>query len=341
MTDEQREQLEDIERQQQELEEEILRLRELNDERDNQDASQALQRAQEASQQARESFKKQDPQEAQEQQERAEQELQRAADELEEERQRYEDLRQEELLFRLEEELVEFLETQRPITIATAEALADLENGGRLSRPERRRLNEAGETERELAAKTKFLREALEEDSALVFTHVLRSNEVDLNDVADRLVGRRPDVSPFTVQLQRDVEQRAERMLKSIQDERERMREERERQEQEGQQDQQNQQDQNGQQQERLVSAISELIMLRKLEEDLAERTRVLSDLYGAVGDEGLTEADASLAERLAHQHEELTTIFEKIKSQVQAFLGEQAAEPGADGESGQEGSGR
>ena len=118
-------------------------------------------------------------------------------DELEEEQDRYMDLRQEELLFRMKDELTSFLEKQRPITAKTKEYQAS-SNGGRLSRSKRRKVNGLGEEEQALAGKIELLVDALSEEGNLVYQSVLNANLEDLGEIARRLAGRAPDVGSFT-----------------------------------------------------------------------------------------------------------------------------------------------
>lgn len=111
-----------------------------------------------------------DSEQTDEQQQQAEQALADAQDAFEEERDRYMDLRQEELLFRMREELEQLLAKQKEATLQTVQAAEELAAGARLSRPLRRRLNEVGEAERGLGAKCSVLSEALAKESELVYS---------------------------------------------------------------------------------------------------------------------------------------------------------------------------
>jgi len=318
--------------QQEQLRDEILRLRQMMEERQNREAQNALDRAADAAQKAQESMEQGDRQEALEQQQEAREALEEAAEALEEERDRYMDLRQEELMFRMKDELEEFLAKQEPITAGTAEIGESAASSGRVSRPSRKRLNQYGETERELAAKLAFVREALQEEGNQVFDFVLRSNQEDLESIADRLAGRAPDPGSYTVMMQKDVEERTRELLGALEEARQRREEER----QQGEQQQQEQQQQEGenkfnQQRERLVELVAELKMLRKLEEKTAEQIRQMEVLLQGRSDD-ISEVDARLIERLANRHNEINSVFKNIKSQL-----EQALQPPQEGESNQE----
>ncbi len=327
LTEQEKQNLEQVAEKQKQLEEDIIDLAKLVEERQNRRASQALKEAQQASQRASRALEEGKPEEADEQQAEAEQKLEEARQELEEERDRYLDLRQEELLFKIGEELTEFLEAQRPLTEQTEAAGEVYAEKGKLSRPARRKLNQVGERELELIARTEFILQALVEEGVLVFSHALKANVADLKEVADRLSGRRPDPSEFTVMLQRDVEMRAEQLLAALKREQERRQNEN--------QGQQQQQNQFGNQKQPLVPLIAELKMLKRMEEDMQQRTEEIERLIAAAGADGVTEFDLALAERLAHQHAALTDIFKKIKSGIEQQMqqGEGADDPFDDGE--------
>lgn len=336
LTDEQRQQLAETAAEQERLREDIIRLAELLEERENRRAQEALSRAQQASEQAEQSLRRGDVDQAREQQQEAREQLEQAQQALEQERDRYQDLRQEELLFRIEEELQAFLDSQKEVTAETERTGSELRDGARMTRPMRRNLNRLGETERELSGKVRYVREALAEEGTLVFTHVLESNERDLVDVSERLAGRSPDPGEFTVLLQRDVEDRTEQLLLALQRERQRRREQRQQQQQQQQDQQQQSENQFGPQRERLVPIISELIMLKQMEEEMMQRTTELDRLIVVAGADGITDVEAAMAERLAHQHNALTAIFQQLKAQLEQALGQQA-----EGQEQQEGRGR
>lgn len=111
-----------------------------------------------------------------------------------------------------------------------------------MTRPMRRNLNRLGERERELAAKMRFVHEALAQEGTLVFTHVIQVNERDLLDIAERLGGNNPDPSEYTQLLQQDVEERTQRLIDALEKERQRRREEAQRRENEQQEQQQQEQ---------------------------------------------------------------------------------------------------
>jgi len=328
LSPEQKQALQDEAKKQQELAEDIVRLAEELKKRQNKAAERSAAQAADAARKAQRAMEQGDEQETQEQQEQARQKLEEAAKQLEEEKDRYQDLRQEELLFRMKEELTNLLEKQRPITAQTLEAQRTMPSEG-LSRPARRKLNTAGEEEQGLATKIEFLVHALNDDGNLVYQTVLRASQEDLREVARRLSGRAPDPGPYTTMLQQDVERRAEELIKAL--EREQKRREQERR----QQQEQQQQGQNkfNPQREKLVSLIADLEMLKQLGIDTRRATDNLRTLIDARGDEAVSDAEVALIERLSHQHAEITALFQKIREGIEAAL--QAQEGGENPDQG------
>lgn len=332
--EEQKDQLAEQAAQQEQLTEDIIQLAKELEERENEAARRAVEEAAEASKKAQQAMEEGDAEQVDEQQEKAREKLEEAVEELEEEQDRYMDLRQEELLFRMKDELTAFLEKQRPITEQTKQ-LQKTAEGGRLSRSKRRKVNGLGEEEQALAGKIELLTNALTEEGNLVYQSVLKANLEDLQEIARRLAGRAPDVGSFTTLLQEDVEQRTEKLLEALEREQQR-REEQRQQEQEQQQQEDQPQNKFNQQREKLVSLIAELEMLKQLGTDTRQATDNLKTLVEVRGEDTISESEVALIQRLAHRHNEITKLFQQIKAGVEEALGAMEGE-----QSGEEGSGR
>ena len=331
--DEQKEQLAEQAAQQEQLTEDIIQLAKELEERDNEAARRAVEEAAEASKKAQQAMEEGDAEQVEEQQEKAREKLEEAVEELEEEQDRYMDLRQEELLFRMKDELTAFLDKQRPITEQTKQFQQGAE-GGRLSRSKRRKVNGLGEEEQALAGKIELLTSALTEEGNLVYQSVLNANLEDLREVARRLAGRAPDVGSFTTLLQEDVEQRTEKLLEAL-DREQKRREEQRQQEQEQQQQEDQPQNKFNQQREKLVSLIAELEMLKQLGTDTRQATDNLKTLVEVRGEDTISESEVALIQRLAHRHNEITKLFQQIKAGVEEALGAMQGEQGGDSGSG------
>lgn len=330
-TEAQKQQLQEQAKAQQDLAEDIVRLAEELKKRDNKAAERKAEAAADAAKKAQRAMEQGDPEETQAQQEEARKNLEEAAKELEQEKDRYQDLRQEELLFRMKDELTTFLDRQRPITAQTLEAQKSATADG-LSRAMRTKVNQLGEEEQELAGKVEFLVQALTEEGNLVYQAVLKANADDLREVARRLAGRRPDVASFTTLMQQDVERRSEELLAAL--ERERKRREQERKEQQEQQQQQQDRGKNkfDPQRKKLVGLIAELEMLKKLGIDTRTATDNLRALVEARGEDVISDAEVALIERLAHRHAEITKLFQQIKAGVEQTLQSMQGNEGEEG---------
>lgn len=339
MSDAQRQQLQQQAKAQEQLADDIIKLAQELKKRDNKAAQRAVQQAAEAARKAQRAMEQGDEDETDEQQEEARQQLEEASKELEEEQDRYQDLRQEELLFRMKDELTTFLDRQRPITAQTLEAQRTAPAEG-LSRAMRIKIRQLGEEEQELAGKIDFLVQALTEEGNLVYQAVLKANHEDLRDVAQRLSVRNPDVGAFTTLLQQEVERRTEKLLEAL--ERERQRRQQQRQEQQAQSGQQQGKNRFSPQQQKLVSLIAELEMLKQLGIDTRRSADDLRAVVEARGEDVVSPTEVALIERLGHRHGEITKLFQQIKQGVeeamQQMQGEEGAEPGAEPDRGQGG---
>lgn len=304
---------------QQELADDIVRLAEELKKSQAKNAERAAEQAADAAKKAQRAMEQGDEQETEKQQQEAREKLQQAAEELEEEKDRYQDLRQEELLFRMRDELTTFLERQRPITQQTLEAQR-AGTADSLSRPARKKLNALATEEQELAGKIEFLVTALSDEGNLVYQSVLKANLEDLREVGRRLTGRAPDPGNYTTMLQQDVERRTEELLAAL--ERERQRREKERQNQKDDPSQgQSGQNKLNQQREKLVNLIAELEMLKQLGADTRRANDNLRTLVESRGDAPVTESETAMIERLAHRHGEITKLFQQIKQGVEESM--------------------
>ena len=69
--------------------------------------------------------------------------------------------------------------------------------------------------------------------------------------------------------------------------------------------------------------------MLKTLEQDTRRATDNLRTLLELRSGDDITEAEASLVERLAHRHAEVTKLFEQIKAGVEETLQQMQGESG------------
>jgi hypothetical protein len=334
LTPEQKEQLADQAKEQEQLTEDIIKLAEELKKRRNKAAERAAEEAADASRKAQRAMEQGDTDETQKQQDKARQKLEEATEQLEEEKDRYQDLRQEELLFKMKDELTAFMEKQRPITEAIKQ-IQQVSGNSKLSRPARRKVNGLGEEEQGLAGKVEFLVNALSEEGNLVYRSVLNANLEDLREVARRLAGRSPDVGSFTTLLQDDVEQRTLKLLDALAKELKRRNEERQQQQQDEQSSQPESKNKFNKQRQKLVSLIAELEMLKNLDIDTKDAADNLRTFVEVRSDETISDAEVAMIQRLAHRHNEITKLFAQIKAGVEEAMSQMGGGEEEEGGSG------
>jgi hypothetical protein len=284
------------------LRELMSRLKELPDQQFQEPAG----RAQGAMQQAQSALRRGDSAEGATREEEAAEQLEQAARQLSGESSKYERLRQDEVLFRLEEDLTALLEQQRGASAETAEIDGARGEGERLSRSQRRALGRLADAERDLSTRAEALRTALEADGALAFELALAQSRDDLVAVADKL--DREQTGGTVALLQGDVEQRLSDLLAVLEAERERRRE------QLAQADEQGQQS-GGQQggEEALVPTVAELLLIQRLEQAALARLDAFLRSAPEEGEEdGWTDADRDLLERWSSEHQRVTELFRR-----------------------------
>ena len=112
-------------------------------------------------------------------------------------------------------------------------------------------------------------------------------------------------------------------LIAALDRERERRQQEREEQRKQEQQQQQEERGKNrfNPQQQRLVSMIADLQMLKTLQLDTRKAAEDLDRLVQLRGDEGISEAESALIERLGHRHGEVSNLFRQLKTQMEQAL--------------------
>lgn len=297
----------ELAREQERIREEILELAARDPEKKNPEALTALEGAREAAERARDELDGGRLEPAERSEEEVQRELDRARRELEEEEEQYERLRQEELLFRIAEEMKSALEAHRGQMRATTELAAELEDSERPSRSQRLRMRRIAREEETVAERTGEIAKALEDEGSAVFAEVLRFVETDLRDVVDELSDDGDGGATERVQaLQRDVEERLEWLEEAL-------REEQRRREQESQQQQQEPQQEQRPSENRLVQDSAELKLLRRMEVELQDEIDRLLLLYPELADldpEDVNPLVLDQVMRVAVRHERTTELF-------------------------------
>ncbi len=305
-----REKFQDLANRQQDLEKRARdlmdRLKKMKERKDTGAMDQAAGRMSEAKQKLDE----EDGAEAVPKQEDAEKYLDKAKQELEQEEQRYQNLRQEELLFRVKDSLTKLRGDQADLLAKTGEIeLERAQKGGQLSRGARSRVKDLSNAERALKAQNDEVAGKIKDDGAQVFSFLFDRNSEDLGRAAEAL-GARPNLTDESTQsVQREVIERYDQMLVAMKDEMDRR--------QKAAQDASDEQKgQNQPTKQSLIPKVAELLMVKQLEESAMRKVDAFSRSLPESDQDGSAELDAAARDRLqrlAHQHSRITELFKQL----------------------------
>ncbi|HIF41041.1 MAG TPA: hypothetical protein EYQ74_08080 [Planctomycetes bacterium] len=183
-TEEQKERAREQAERQEAIKEMLLELAKLNEERNSPLPQPNLEKAASSASEASESLEEGDLNQAQQQEEQTEQQIREALDDLEEEEEQYQRLRQEELLFRVAEEVQAMLEMLEEQMRATQEIDASREGRTRVSRSDRVRLRNTSREFEAIAQRASQVRSAIAQEGVAVFAEIVRNVETDLVRIA-------------------------------------------------------------------------------------------------------------------------------------------------------------
>jgi hypothetical protein len=183
-TPEQKERAKEQAERQKAIEEKLLELAKLNQERNSPLPQPNLSKAASSASEASDSLQEGNLDQAQQQEEQTEQEIREALDDLEEEEEQYQRLRQEELLFRVAEEVQAMLEMLEEQMRATKEINASREGRTRVSRSDRVRLRNTSREFEAIAQRANQVRSAIAKEGVAVFAEIVRNVEADLVRIA-------------------------------------------------------------------------------------------------------------------------------------------------------------
>jgi hypothetical protein len=305
---EDRERAEELAREQAELERQLLDLARLDEKRRVQEA---LERAAANAQKATQSLSEGELGPAREQEQEAEREIREALAEVEEEKRQYQQLRQEELLFAIAEEVRAQIEAHRKLMAETREVDAERKPGEGATRAQRLKLRRIARDEGAIAQRIAEMSQAIEREESHVFAELLANTRHDLELVARDLGEAGNYQSGERVQnLQKDAEQSLVWLAEALEEEKQRRQQD---------QQQQQQQQQGQQPQNRLVPDVAELKLLRRMEIDVLDALDAMRIENPELFEEG-AEVDPLVLEdvtRLAHRHERVTTLFQKFRERL------------------------
>ena len=268
-----------------------------------------------------------DTAEAGHKEEEASEQLEQAANKLSGAANNYEQLRQDELLFRVGEELKSLLETQERISGETRELDEQAGAAERLTRSQRRTVVRLSDEEKELSTRSETLRGTLEQDGAVAFAFALQSCRDDLAGVSGMLADEQ--TGEFVQTLQGDVSRKLQDLLVVLDDEVERRRNAKKEEMPPGSQAQQGPPP--------LVPQVAELLLVQRMEQAALARLDNFIRLNPVDQVDGLGPVERQLLERWALEHVKVTELFESMLPKP----GEQPAGPGdGAGQGGGDGAG-
>ena len=272
--------------------------------------SQSVTRAERAMARAEQHLRENEGNEAEQAEREAEKHLEEAADEIEDEEQRYENLRQEELMYRVKAKLEELLERATVLLEGVVEI--DRERGDELRVPRRLRpkISKFRDESQSIRDGNVEARDKLEQDASPTFPWMLEKNEADLDQIAEHLDGRSPETGQFTQLLIRDVAGRYVHLLKALDEE---LRRSREMQQEQQEQESSSPDAEGPDQPRRLVPPLAELQLLKQMEQDLLVDLKTFRAEDREYRDEFSRATRARMLERMGHSHTELTELFDRL----------------------------
>jgi hypothetical protein len=303
-SDAQRKEAGELAEEQRQVEKELLDLATRERERKDSKAAPSLERAGASAEQASGALDEGDLEEAEEQEERVQKEVQEAIRQLNEEEESYQRLRQEELLFRIAEEVATLLEGHRKAMEETRAVDSAREPGQRPSRAQRLALRRISKEEGALAARSGEIAVAIGAEESVVFAQMMHEVRQDLERIARDLDESGDYQTGSRVQaLQQDAEESITWVLEALkQEQRDRQRQ--------AQEQQQGQQGEQGQNRPRLVPDVAELKLLRRMEVETLDRLDQLL-LLQPEGD------DLGDVQRLAERHERTSELFKQFRERL------------------------
>jgi hypothetical protein len=297
---------------QERIRQELLKLAERNQKRSAAQPSPALDRAPQSASKAKQNLEEGDLDDAQQNEEKTERDMRQALDELGKEEEQYQKLRQEELLFKIAEQVRTLLEEHRVAMKDTLEIDAQRKPGDKATHTQVLRLRKIAKSEESLAKRSAEVGKAILAEGSAVFAELLDGAEKDLLRIARDMGDAGNHQSGERVQtLQQDVEQSLVWLGEALAQEKERRR-------QEDQQQQSPQQQKNQKPQNKLVPDVAELKLLRRMEVDILDGIDQMRTLHpeiaeGKVPDSLIYEDIA----RLAVRHQKTTELFSQFRKRL------------------------
>ena len=286
-------------------------------------AAQKIEAAQKTAQEASEALENGDLSTAEEKHREVESQLQDAEDELTAEEEKYQQLRAEEVLIQITQE-IQAMQATHKAQLVEVEEIETSRGGAAASRSQKVRLLRIAREEELLAQKAIELTAALSGEGSIVFASAMDEIRDDLERAAVALGADSPqggyDSGWRTQSLMQDADRLLAWLFQALTDEAKRRQDEQEQPE-SGQDEQSQPESEGGEPENRLVPSQAELRLLRSMEMDVQSSLQQTLDAYPELIEMDPADVDPLILEdimRLAERHNRITKLF----TQVAAALG-------------------
>jgi len=243
-------------------------------------------------------------QEAETDMDEAKKHLEKAQKDLAREETKYQNIRQQEVLFRVRQALEAVKADQDAVNGETAEFDMNRDGARRLNRLERKTIRALAQRELDVRVKAVEIKEKLEEDDATVFSWVLDRNMQDLDEVADCLNRQKTD--PLVQNIQQDISDRFGELIETLKLEMKRRSEAME-------ESSESSSDQQSPQKNPLIPPVAELLMIKRLEENALRRLNEFVRLNPDLLEAGAEPMAIQMLERLGYRHANITELFTRM----------------------------
>lgn len=300
LTQRQKERMKELEKLQKDLKQEAEDLSKKLDSLKKEQASKAAQESSQDMQDAKEKMAEEKTSEAAEDQEDAMKRLEQAKREIEQEKWKYENLRQEEVIFNLTGQITEIEKAQTEILNSTKELNEKITKFG-ITRRDLIALKKLEGDQSGLVTEVDKIIEVLTKEDSQIFNWVFKRIKVSMDEAAKNLRGK--DTGILTQSLQKEVVDRLNKLLTALKEEQKRRKEENQ---------QQSPQDENNMQQKpQILPPIAELKMIRDIQMDIKDRTKRIFDTVKEQNT--IDDLSRRRLERLGHEEGDLADMTKRF----------------------------
>ena len=230
---------------------------------------------------------------------------------MEKEKWKYENLRQEEIIFNLSGELKELVKEQTAVYNDTKTLHQSTEKHG-VTRRDLIAIRRIGSRQKKLMSEIDKIMQKLEKEDSQVFNWILRRIRVNMDETIKNL--RRRDMGILTQSLQKEAIDRMSKLLVALKEEQDR------RKKQNQQQQQQQQQEDQMQQRPRILPTIAELKMIKDIQIEIKDKTQ---RLFNNIKDKKVMDSlTRKRLERLGYEEGDLAEMTKRFIESLEGVSG-------------------